>query len=57
MLTLFACIMADHNLECQEYWKQEAIDAVIVDKIVRKGDSAPYIEDLMTISWAAAHRL
>ena len=29
--------MADHNLECQEYWKQEAVDAVIVNKIVREG--------------------
>eukprot|EP00804_Cyclotella_cryptica_P021358 CCRYP_001594-RA/>CCRYP_001594-RA protein AED:0.64 eAED:0.32 QI:0/0/0/0.6/1/1/5/0/975 len=28
-------IMADHNLECQEFWKQESVDAIIVDKIVR----------------------
>eukprot|EP00804_Cyclotella_cryptica_P027936 CCRYP_003833-RA/>CCRYP_003833-RA protein AED:0.57 eAED:0.47 QI:0/-1/0/1/-1/1/1/0/133 len=23
-----------HNLACQEFWKQEAVDALIVDKIV-----------------------
>ena len=46
MLTLCARITADHNLECQEYWKQEAVDAVIVDKIVREGVDAPYIEEL-----------
>jgi hypothetical protein len=45
-LTLRARITADHNLECQEYWKQEAVDAVIVDKIVREGVDAPYIEEL-----------
>ena len=28
-LTLRARITADHNLKCQEYWKQEAVDAVI----------------------------
>eukprot|EP00804_Cyclotella_cryptica_P012341 CCRYP_018201-RA/>CCRYP_018201-RA protein AED:0.66 eAED:0.37 QI:0/0/0/0.25/0/0/4/0/691 len=26
-------IMADHNLECQEFWKQESVGAIIVDKI------------------------
>jgi hypothetical protein len=45
-LTLRARITADHNLECQEFWKQEAVDAVIVDKIVREGVDAPYIEEL-----------
>ena len=45
-ITLRAGITADHNLECHEYWKQEAVDAVIVDKIVREGVDAPYIEEL-----------
>jgi hypothetical protein len=36
-LTLCTRITADHNLECQEHFKQEAVDAVIVDKIVRQG--------------------
>ena len=45
-LPLRARITADHNLECQEFWKQEAVDAVIVDKIVREGVDAPYIEEL-----------
>ena len=31
-LNLRACITADHNLECQEFWKQEAVDAIIVNK-------------------------
>jgi hypothetical protein len=38
--------MADHNLECQEYWKQEAVNAVIVDKIVCKVVDSTYIEEL-----------
>ena len=46
MLTLRTRIMADHNLECQEYWKQEAVDKVIMDKIVREGIDAPYIKEL-----------
>jgi hypothetical protein len=45
-LTLRARITADHNLKCQEYWKQEAVDTVMVDKIVREGIDAPYIEEL-----------
>jgi hypothetical protein len=45
-LTLRARITADHNLECQQFWKQEAVDAVIVDKIVHEGVDAPYIEEL-----------
>jgi hypothetical protein len=24
--------MADHNLKCQEFWKQESIDVIIVKK-------------------------
>eukprot|EP00804_Cyclotella_cryptica_P015207 CCRYP_000733-RA/>CCRYP_000733-RA protein AED:0.43 eAED:0.26 QI:0/0/0/1/1/1/3/0/840 len=45
-ITLRARITADHNLECQEFWKQEAVDAVIIEKIVREGVDAPYIEEL-----------
>eukprot|EP00804_Cyclotella_cryptica_P012914 CCRYP_002274-RA/>CCRYP_002274-RA protein AED:0.23 eAED:0.09 QI:0/0/0/1/0/0/2/0/1265 len=45
-ITLRARITADHNLECQEFWKQEAVDAVIVEKIVREGVDAPYNEEL-----------
>eukprot|EP00804_Cyclotella_cryptica_P015621 CCRYP_003615-RA/>CCRYP_003615-RA protein AED:0.62 eAED:0.37 QI:0/0/0/0.5/1/1/2/0/406 len=45
-ITLRARITADHNLECQEFWKQEAVDAVIVEKIVREGVDSPYIEEL-----------
>jgi hypothetical protein len=39
-------IMAGHNLKCQEYWKQEAVDAVIVDKIVCEGVNTTKIEEL-----------
>jgi hypothetical protein len=46
MLILRTCIMADHNFECQKFWKQEAVDAVIIDKIVCEGVDAPYIEEL-----------
>ena len=45
-LTLRIHITADHNLECQEFWKQEAVDTVIIDKIVCKRVNAPYIEEL-----------
>eukprot|EP00804_Cyclotella_cryptica_P022417 CCRYP_021145-RA/>CCRYP_021145-RA protein AED:0.48 eAED:0.36 QI:0/0/0/0.66/1/1/6/0/1537 len=45
-LTLCACITADHNLECQEFWKQEAVNALIVKKIVHKDVNATYIEEL-----------
>jgi hypothetical protein len=38
--------MADHNLGCQEYWKQDAVDAVIIDKIICKGVDSFYIEEL-----------
>ena len=34
-------IMADHNLECQEFWKQESVNAIIVDKIVREQSTPP----------------
>eukprot|EP00804_Cyclotella_cryptica_P025717 CCRYP_002918-RA/>CCRYP_002918-RA protein AED:0.61 eAED:0.36 QI:0/-1/0/1/-1/1/1/0/420 len=33
-------IMADHNLECQEFWKQESVDAIIANKIVREAADA-----------------
>eukprot|EP00804_Cyclotella_cryptica_P000450 CCRYP_019933-RA/>CCRYP_019933-RA protein AED:0.03 eAED:0.04 QI:0/0/0/1/0.4/0.16/6/0/1642 len=36
-------IMADHNLECQEFWKQESVDAIIVDKIVREAADAAHV--------------
>eukprot|EP00804_Cyclotella_cryptica_P009387 CCRYP_018075-RA/>CCRYP_018075-RA protein AED:0.43 eAED:0.43 QI:0/0/0/1/1/1/2/0/231 len=39
-------IMADHNLECQEFWKQESVDAIIIDKIVCKAVDAAYVEEL-----------
>ena len=39
-------IMADHNLECQEFWKQEAVDAIVVDKIVREAIEPTYVEEL-----------
>jgi hypothetical protein len=39
-------IMADHNLECQEFWKQESVDAIIVDKIVREAVDTAYVEEL-----------
>jgi hypothetical protein len=38
--------MADHNLECQEFWKQESVDAIIVDKIVCKAVDTAYVEEL-----------
>jgi hypothetical protein len=38
--------MADHNLECQEFWKQESVDVIIVDKIVRKAVDTVYVEEL-----------
>ena len=46
-MTLAHCaqIMANDNLKCQEYWKQEAIDAVIVNKIIHKGVDAGYIKE------------
>jgi hypothetical protein len=39
-------IMADHNLKCQEFWKQESVDAIIVDKIVREAVDTAYVEEL-----------
>jgi hypothetical protein len=45
-LTHHAQIMADCNLKCQEYWKQEAADSVNVGKIVCKGIDTTYIKAL-----------
>eukprot|EP00804_Cyclotella_cryptica_P004232 CCRYP_014565-RA/>CCRYP_014565-RA protein AED:0.39 eAED:0.39 QI:0/0/0/1/0/0/3/0/607 len=38
--------MADHNLECQEFWKQESVDDIIADKIVREAVDDTYLEEL-----------
>eukprot|EP00804_Cyclotella_cryptica_P026879 CCRYP_017595-RA/>CCRYP_017595-RA protein AED:0.44 eAED:0.44 QI:0/-1/0/1/-1/1/1/0/180 len=46
MLTNCASITGLHNLACQEFWNQEAVDAVIVDKIVREAIDPTYIEEL-----------
>jgi hypothetical protein len=35
-------IMADHNLD----WKQESVDTIIVNKIIRKAVDTAYIEEL-----------
>ena len=45
-LTNRASITGLHNLACQEFWKQEAVDALIVDKIVRDAVDPTYIEEL-----------
>jgi hypothetical protein len=41
-----ASITGLHNLTCQEFWKQEAINALIIDKIVRKAIDPTYVEEL-----------
>jgi hypothetical protein len=45
-LTNRATITGLHNLACQEFWKQEAVDALIVDKIVRDAVDPTYVEEL-----------
>eukprot|EP00804_Cyclotella_cryptica_P016612 CCRYP_001943-RA/>CCRYP_001943-RA protein AED:0.49 eAED:0.52 QI:0/0/0/1/0/0/3/0/229 len=35
-----------HNLTCQEFWKQEAANALIADKIVRDAINPTYVEEL-----------
>ena len=45
-LTNRASITGLHNLACQEFWKQEAVDAIIVDKIVREAVDPTYVEEL-----------
>jgi hypothetical protein len=43
------CIMADHNLECQEFWKQESFDAIIVDMIACEAVDTVYV--LSSFPW------
>ena len=45
-LTSRTRVMADHNLACQEFWLQEAVDSIIVDRIVREVIDAAYVEEL-----------
>eukprot|EP00804_Cyclotella_cryptica_P004374 CCRYP_006791-RA/>CCRYP_006791-RA protein AED:0.57 eAED:0.53 QI:0/0/0/1/1/1/2/0/356 len=45
-LTNQASITGLHNLACQEFWKQEAVDALIVDKIVREAVDPTYVKEL-----------
>jgi len=45
---LMSCthVMADHNLACQEFWLQEAVNTIIIDCIVREVIDAAYIKEL-----------
>ena len=45
-LTNRASITGLHNLACQELWKQEAVDALIVDKIVCEAIDPTYVKEL-----------
>jgi hypothetical protein len=45
-LTNRTSITGLHNLACQEFWKHEAVDALIDDKIVRKAIDPTYIKEL-----------
>ena len=45
-LTNRALITGLHILACQEFWKQEAVDVLIVDKIVREDIDPTYVEEL-----------
>jgi hypothetical protein len=45
MLTNRASITGLQNLVCQEFWKQEAVDALIVGKIVREAIDPTYVEE------------
>eukprot|EP00804_Cyclotella_cryptica_P019037 CCRYP_014450-RA/>CCRYP_014450-RA protein AED:0.68 eAED:0.41 QI:0/0/0/0.33/1/1/3/0/374 len=45
-LTSRTHVMADHHLACQEFWLQEAVDAIIVDHIVCEVINSAYIEEL-----------
>ena len=40
-----ASITGLHNLACQEFWKQEAVDVLIIDKIVREAIDPTYVEE------------
>ena len=42
-LTYWAAITGMHKIACQEFWKQEAIDAIIVKKIVREAVDLTHI--------------
>eukprot|EP00804_Cyclotella_cryptica_P012202 CCRYP_009878-RA/>CCRYP_009878-RA protein AED:0.62 eAED:0.37 QI:0/0/0/0.5/1/1/2/0/403 len=46
MLTNRASITGLHNLACEEFWKQEAVDALIVDKLMREAVNPTYAEEL-----------
>jgi len=46
MLTNRASITGLHNLACQEFWKQEAVDALIVNKIICKAIDPMYVKEL-----------
>ena len=46
MLTNRANITGIHNLACQEYWKQEATNRIIINKIVSKAINPTYIKEL-----------
>jgi flagellar hook-associated protein FlgK len=41
-----ARINATHNLENQEFWKQEAVDAIMVERIVSEVVDSTYVEEL-----------
>eukprot|EP00804_Cyclotella_cryptica_P030544 CCRYP_014827-RA/>CCRYP_014827-RA protein AED:0.57 eAED:0.57 QI:0/0/0/0.5/1/1/2/0/398 len=45
-LTNGASITCLHNLACQEFWKQEAVDALIINKLVHEAVDPTYIEEL-----------
>mgnify|MGYP000128367229 CR=1 FL=1 len=45
-LTNRATITGLHNLACQEFWKQEAINAIVVRKIVPEAVDPTYVEEL-----------
>eukprot|EP00804_Cyclotella_cryptica_P001037 CCRYP_008358-RA/>CCRYP_008358-RA protein AED:0.67 eAED:0.67 QI:0/0/0/0.5/1/1/2/0/762 len=45
-LTSRTRVMADHNLACHEFWLQEAVDSIIVDRVVREVIDAAYVEEL-----------
>jgi hypothetical protein len=45
-LTSRTLVMADHNLACQEFWLQEAVNAITVDRIVCEVIDAAYVEEL-----------
>jgi hypothetical protein len=46
MLTNRVTITGLHNLACHEFWKQEARDAIIVNKVVREAIDPMYVKEL-----------